>query len=384
MAAVTGRADSRRHDSTSCCSPSFGPARTRGRGNGRPPGRPFFARRRLQPAFRRKGPRTRPAPPGPRPAAGPGSAPAGRALTSAHGRAVGELGGPEHPVALARAEPVQLEEVVDLAAAQEAQAGRAAGGLVERTAGAPLALAAQPQGALRQQREGFADVGGVQVGGQPAQALAAARGRVGWPTGGRSPSSHRPRPRASEPPATLAMASPSGCGSGRGSKVLPAIISSSATYWSRSASRWKPQASRMRKVSAMLAASLPPTGPCTSRASRWRRSWQAANSSSASAVGGRQAVLRPGFEHAAEPAFGQLQHVLFVVVVVRVVAEAAVAQAQPRQAQQRRIQVADVAGAAGDASHHGFDAREPGRGGALRAGAAPRRDPAARARPRRR
>ncbi|GAB2500583.1 hypothetical protein GCM10027266_18960 [Arenimonas alkanexedens] len=81
-------------------------------------------------------------------------------------------------------------------------------------------------------------------------------------------------------------------------------------------------------------------------------------------IGGRKAGVALGIEHPSEPAFGQLEHVVFVVIVVRVVAKGTMPQTQPGQAQQGRIEMARVASAVGDSRHHGF---EPGRDvGAMR------------------
>ena len=103
----------------------------------------------------------------------------------------------------------------------------------------------------------------------------------------------------------------------------------------------------MRKASAMLAASLPPTGPGTSTGSRWRRSWQAANTSSISAVRRRRRGIAHGLDHAQQATLADLEHVDFVVVVVAVVAEAAMAQAEPRGAQYGGLERTRIVAGAG-------------------------------------
>ena len=107
----------------------------------------------------------------------------------------------------------------------------------------------------------------------------------------------------------------------------------------------------MRKVSAMLAASLPPTGPGTSiglalaQVVAGREQQQRRESST------RRAVAH-AVEQRGQAALADLQRVVFVVVGVEVVAEAAVAQAQAGRAEQRRVERARVdAEAGGDCAH---------------------------------
>ncbi len=56
-------------------------------------------------------------------------------------------------------------------------------------------------------------------------------------------------------------------------------------------------------------------------------------------VGGGQATVAQPVHDLAEPAFAQFEHMVFVVVVVRVLAETAVAQPQAGQAEQGGVGV---------------------------------------------